>query len=59
MKNKILKKLKKELELSNSFFDYEIEIIINIVSKILNKYIKETNKKINLIEFIKKKGRCK
>lgn len=58
MKNKILKKVKKELELSDSFFDYEIEIIINIVSKILNKYIKET-KKINLIEFIKKKGRCK
>lgn len=59
MKNKIIKKVKKELELSDSFFDNEIEIIINIVSKTLNKYIKADNKKINLIKFIKKKGRCK
>lgn len=54
MKNKIIKKVKKELELSDSFFDHEIEIIINIVSKVLDKYIKENDKKINLIEFIKK-----
>ena len=54
MKNKIIKKVTKELELSDSFFDHEIEIIINIVSKVLEKYIKENDKKINLIEFIKK-----
>lgn len=51
MKNKIIKKIKKKLDLSDSFFDHEI---INIISKILDKYIKENDKKINLIEFIKK-----
>lgn len=51
MKNKIIKKIKKKLDLSDSFFDHEI---INIISKVLDKYIKENDKKINLIEFIKK-----
>lgn len=36
------------------FIDHEIKIIINIISKVLDKYIKENDKKINLIEFIKK-----
>lgn len=46
MKNKIIKKIKKKLDLSDSFFDHEI---INIISKVLDKYIKENDKKINLI----------
>ncbi len=51
MKNKIIKKIKKKLDLSDSFFEHEI---FNIISKVLDKYIKENDKKINLIEFIKK-----
>ena len=52
MKNKIIKNFVKELELTDSFFDGEINQITEILSKILDKYIKYET--ITRIEFIKK-----
>ena len=41
MKEKFLRKIRKELDYSNSFFDGEINIVIDIVSKNIDKYVKE------------------
>ena len=41
MKEKFLKKVRYELDYSNSFFEGEINIVIDIVSKNIDKYIKE------------------
>ena len=58
MKEKFLKNIRNELDYSNSFFDGEINIVIDIVSKNIDKYIKEDNTyktKLNiLIENIKR-----
>lgn len=58
MKEKFLKKIRNELDYSNSFFDGEINIVIDIVSKNIDKYVKEDKTyktKINLfMENIKK-----
>lgn len=41
MKDKFLKKIRNELDYSNSFFDGEINIVIDIISKNIDKYVKE------------------
>lgn len=41
MKNKLLKKIRDELDYSNSFFDGEINIVIDIISKNIDKYVKD------------------
>lgn len=41
MKEKFLKRIRNELDYSNSFFDGEINIVIDIVSKNIDKYVKE------------------
>lgn len=41
MKEKLVKEIKKELDKSDYFFDGEIEQIITIVRKALNKYIQD------------------
>lgn len=58
MKDKFLKKIRNELDYSNSFFDGEINIVIDIVSKNIDKYVKDNKTyktKIDLfIENVKK-----
>lgn len=58
MKDKFLKKIRNELDYSNSFFDSEINIVIDIVSKNIDKYVKDNKTyktKIDLfIENVKK-----
>ena len=41
MKNILLKKIRDELDYSNSFFDGEINIVIDIISKNIDKYVKD------------------
>lgn len=41
MKNKLLKKIRDELDYSYSFFDGEINIVIDIISKNIDKYVKD------------------
>lgn len=41
LKNKLLKKIRDELDYSNSFFDGEINIVIDIISKNIDKYVKD------------------
>lgn len=55
MKEKIIKKIRIDLDKSDCFFDGEIEQIITIVRKNLNKYIVEepVNKRNLFIERIK------
>lgn len=48
MKNKILNKVKKELEESDSFFDNEINIVMDILSNNLNKYLEKEIEKNNI-----------
>lgn len=43
MKKSFLKKIRNELDYSNSFFDGEINIVIDIVSRNIDKYVKEDN----------------
>ena len=43
MKTSFLKKIRNELDYSNSFFDGEINIVIDIVSRNIDKYVKEDN----------------
>lgn len=57
MKEKLVKEIKKELEKSDYFFDGEIEQIITIVRKALNKYIhdeKIISRKDKLLKVIEK-----
>lgn len=53
MKNKILNNIKKELEQSDSFFDNEINIVMDVISNNLDKYFDKTNN-ISQLEKIKK-----
>lgn len=53
MKNKILNNIKKELEQSDSFFDNEINIVIDVISNNLDKYLDKTNN-VSQLEKIKK-----
>lgn len=56
MKEKIIKKIKLDLDKTDYFFESEVEQIIIAVRKSLNKYIKEekvVNKKDKLIKAIK------
>lgn len=41
MKESFLKNIRNELDYSNSFFEGEINILIDIVSKNIDKYVKE------------------
>ena len=41
MKEKFLRKIRNELDYSNSFFDGEINIVIDIISKNIDKYVKD------------------
>jgi len=43
LKKSFLKKIRNELDYSNSFFDGEINIVIDIVSRNIDKYVKEDN----------------
>ena len=57
MKEKLVKEIKKELKKSDYFFDGEIEQIITIVRKALNKYIhdeKIISRKDKLLKVIEK-----
>ena len=63
MKEKFLKKIRNELDYSNLFFDGEINIVIDIVLKNIDKYVKEDNTyktQLNMfIEHIKKINKIK
>lgn len=57
MKEKIIKKIKLDLDKTDYFFESEVEQIIVAVRKSLNKYIKEekvVSKKEKIVKVIKK-----
>lgn len=56
MKEKIINKVKKELDKSDSFFFNETELIIQILSDTLDKYLVNNDNSKNIIEEIKQKG---
>lgn len=53
MKEKIIKKIKLDLDKTDYFFESEIEQIILVVRKSLNKYIKEEKEVSNKDKIIK------
>lgn len=55
MKEKIINKVKKELDESDSFFFNETELIIQILSDTLDKYLVNNDNSKNIIEKIKQK----